>query len=124
MNIRDIDLNLLVVLDALLEERSVTRAAAKVGLSQPAMSNALSRLRETFGDPLLVRTPGGMVPTARAHDLAEPVRQALRAIGSAIAPGPIFDPKISRHVFTIGTTDYAELVLLPELSKRLQNEAP
>ncbi len=124
MNIMDMDLNLLVVLDALLEEGNVTKAAARVGLSQPAMSNALARLREKFGDPLFVRTPGGMIPTARARALTEPVRLALRAIGAALAPGPIFDPAQSSQVFTIATTDYAELVLLPELSARFRESAP
>ena len=80
-----IDLNLLVVLDVLLAERSVTRAAARLGLSQPATSNALARLRGTFGDPLLVRTTGGMAPTPRAVALQEPLRQALDGVGSAIA---------------------------------------
>ncbi|GCC49278.1 hypothetical protein chiPu_0033605, partial [Chiloscyllium punctatum] len=75
MNLRSIDLNLLVALDALLAERHVTKAADRVGLSQPAMSNALNRLRAMFEDELLVRTTSGMKPTPRATELAEPLRQ-------------------------------------------------
>ena len=80
MNLGGIDLNLLVALDALLSERSVTRAAQRVGLSQPGMSNALARLRRLFGDPLLVRRGAALVPTARAEALAGPVREALALI--------------------------------------------
>ena len=83
MNLRSIDLNLLVALDALLNERHVTRAANRIGLSQPAMSNALSRLRHIFGDELFVRTATGMQPTARAEALQEAIRPVLRQIGRA-----------------------------------------
>ena len=76
MNLQSIDLNLLVAFEALMDERNVTRAARRVGLSQPAMSNALTRLRRTFGDPLLVRTPSGMSPTPAAQSLIEAVREA------------------------------------------------
>ena len=78
-----LDLNLLVALDALLEERHVTRAGRRVGLSQPAMSNALARLRRMLDDPLLVRTPAGMAPSPRAEALADPLREALRAVDDA-----------------------------------------
>ena len=84
MNLQSIDLNLLVVFEALMEERNVTRAARRVGLSQPAMSNALTRLRRTFDDPLLVRTPSGMKPTPAAQLLIEPVRAALVQLRAAL----------------------------------------
>ena len=86
MNLRTVDLNLLVVFDALVTSCHVTRAAEKVGLSQPAMSNALRRLRIVFGDELLVRTPNGMRATPRALELAEPVRAVLRQVERVMEP--------------------------------------
>ena len=80
MDFHGIDLNLLVAFDALVSERNVTRAAARVGISQPAMSAALSRLRKLFGDPLFLRSAAGLVPTPRARDLADPLSQAWRQI--------------------------------------------
>src|SRR5919109_297915 len=88
MNVRDVDLNLLRVFDAVLRERGVTAAAAGLGLTQPAVSNALARLRGVFGDPLFVRTPAGMDATPFARELAEPVRQALALLEAALAHGP------------------------------------
>jgi DNA-binding transcriptional LysR family regulator len=119
-----VDLNLLVALDALLAERSVTRAAARVGLTQPAMSHALARLRTLLDDPLFVRTPGGMVPTPRAEAMEAPIRRALVDIGAAIRDRSAFDPKTAKRAFTIATRDYADLVLLPPLVARLSREAP
>jgi DNA-binding transcriptional LysR family regulator len=117
-----LDLNLLVALGALLEELHVTNAGRRVGLSQPAMSNALGRLRRQLGDPLLVRTPGGMVPTPRATELAGPVRDALAAVEAALAaPGP-FDPTAPRR-FVLAVTDYAGCVLLPALATDLAQNA-
>ena len=124
MNLYDIDLNLLVAFEALIEEGSVTAAAERIGLSQPAMSNVLARLRKLFGDPLLVRTPEGMAPTPRAQELAEPIHLALSAIQQALQPQAQFIPARSQHTFTLATTDYAELVLLPRLMERLATEAP
>lgn len=119
-----VDLNLLVAFDALLAERNVTRAAAKIGLSQSAMSHALSRLRELFEDPLLVRTPRGMLPTARAEELTGPIRRALEEIERALRERPSFDPSAAERAFTIATSDYIELVLLPRLVGRISKEAP
>ena len=99
MNVQDIDLNLLRVFDTVLSERGVTPAAARLGLTQPAVSNALARLRGAFGDALFVRTPGGMDPTPFARELAEPVRQALALLESALAHGPGFDPATSTRAF-------------------------
>src|SRR5205823_11518589 len=91
MGLAGVDLNLLVALDALLAERSVTRAARRVGLSQPGMSNALARLRRLFGDPLLVRQGAELIPTSRAEALAGPVREALELIRGAIETPAGFD---------------------------------
>src|SRR5580692_2817681 len=124
MNLAGIDMNLLVALDALLTERSVTRAAARVGLSQPAMSNTLGRLRTLVGDPLLVRSPRGMMPTARAKQMSDRVRFALREIQDALEEVQVFDAKSSSREFTVATTDYANLTLLPSLLNRLKAIAP
>ena len=119
-----IDLNLLSALEALLAERSVTRAAVRVGLTQPAMSHALARLRKTLGDPLFVRTSAGLVPTPRCERLAEPLERILREVARMVEPPAAFDPKTSRRKFRVATTDYVELVLLPRLFARLREEAP
>jgi DNA-binding transcriptional LysR family regulator len=124
VHIGNMDLNLLVALDALLTERSVTRAASRVALSQSAMSHALSRIREIFGDPILVRTAEGMVPTERALDLGPKLRKALGELEGAISGGAPFDPMTSTRSFSIATSDYGELVLLPPLFARLRKVAP
>jgi DNA-binding transcriptional LysR family regulator len=124
VHLRDLDLNLLVVLRALIAERSVTRAAAEVGLSQPAMSHALARLRTALGDQLLVRTPRGMEPTPRAKAIAEPLERALANLREAVNAPTAFDPKRARRGFRIATDDYLELVLMPQLLARLWLEAP
>lgn len=121
---RKIDLHLLRCLDVLLAERSVTRAAARMEMSQPGMSNALARLREAFGDPLLVRTPKGMEPTARAEEVRQTVREALHGIESALTGGSGFDPATASLNITIATTDYAAFVLFPGVLNRLEREAP
>jgi DNA-binding transcriptional LysR family regulator len=124
MNLGAVDLNLLVALDALLREQSVTRAAQRVGLSQPAMSNALARLRTLVGDPLLVRGAAGMEPTARAKALADPVGRALGTIARALQPLPAFEPSSSTRTFRIAASDYVGFLLLPLLLKRLAVHAP
>jgi DNA-binding transcriptional LysR family regulator len=123
-NIRDTNLNLLVALDALLEERHVTRASARIGLSQSGMSHALAQLRRIFDDPLFVRGRGGVEPTLRALELAEPVRRGLQAFSEALARPGDFDPTTSQERFTIAMNDYAELVLLPALMRRLAQAGP
>ncbi len=124
MGLNQIDLNLLVHLDALLRERNVTQAANRLGLSQPAMSNGLRRLRELFGDPLLVRTRGGMTPTERALELEPLVREILGRIDRAVQPVAEFAPASAERVFRIMASDYAEATLLPALLGRLRREAP
>jgi DNA-binding transcriptional LysR family regulator len=120
-----IDLNLLVILDALLAERHVTRAAQKVGLTQSATSHALARLRALLEDPLLVRGPRGtLVATPRAETLAVPLRRALESLQTALRGDAPFDPATARASFRIATSDYAEIVLLPPLIRRLAQEAP
>jgi DNA-binding transcriptional LysR family regulator len=119
----NVDLHLLRSLDVLLTERSVTQAAKQMNMSQPGMSNALARLRTLFDDPLLVRTPKGMIPTRRAEEIHETVRDALDRIEGVIA-GNAFDPRTATLNVTIAMSDYAALLLLPNLLKRLENEAP
>jgi DNA-binding transcriptional LysR family regulator len=124
MNIERIDLNLLVYLDVLLRERNVTRAASYLGITQPAMSNGLRRLRELFDDPLLVRTSEGMTPTERALELQPVVRSVLAAVERAVQPKKPFDAARSTRVFRIMASDYAESTLIPAVLERLQREAP
>jgi len=124
MDVGGLDLNLLVALDALLSERSVTRAAHRVGLSQPGMSNALARLRAQFGDPLLVRQGATLVPTSRAEALAGPVRSALELIGAAIEPATGFDPGTDRRSFRLSCSDYTVLMLIGPLVRSLETQAP
>lgn len=123
MDIGGFDLNLLKAFDALYAERHVTRAGLRIGLSQSAMSGALTRLRELFEDELFVRTPSGMQPTPRADDLAGPVSDALRLVRGALQSDR-FDPATADRAFTIAMTDYAAFVLLPPLLARLSVEAP
>ena len=122
--LRALNLNLLPVLDALLSERSVTRAARRLGMTQPAVSNSLAQLRSLLGDELLLRSGHRMQPTERALALAAPVREALDALSNALTPAAGFDPATSQRRFVIGTTDYVEFVLLPALLARIRREAP
>ena len=124
MNLGGLDLNLLVALDALLSERSVTRAAQQVGLSQPGMSNALARLRRLFDDPLLVRQGAILVPTARAEALVGPVREALELIRSALDAPSRFDPASDRRSFRLSCSDYSVLMIIGPLVRALAAEAP
>ncbi|MBX3220279.1 MAG: LysR family transcriptional regulator [Labilithrix sp.] len=124
VHLERLDLNLLVALRALLAERHVTRAAARVGLTQPAMSHALARLRAVLGDPLLVRTRAGMTLTARAAELAEPLERVLGELSRLLAPPGAFDPARSSRTFRVATTDYVELVLMPAVLARVWREAP
>lgn len=123
MNGASINLNLLVALHALLEERSVTRAARRAGVTQPAMSNSLAQLRALFGDPLFRRTSRGLEPTPRALALAEPLGRGLRLLESALAP-PSFDPHTADRTFVLAASDYVEFVLLPPLMRKLARAAP
>jgi len=124
INLSRLDLNLLVALDALLVERSVTRAASRVGLGQSAMSHNLARLRALFGDELLTRAPEGMRPTPRALALIDPVRVALSQIQALVSGADAFDPRTAERVFRIGMSDSMEVLLGPALLAHLCEAAP
>jgi DNA-binding transcriptional LysR family regulator len=124
MNLAGIDLNLLVVFDALMTEGQVTRAGEKLGLSQPATSNALARLRNLTKDELFVRSGGKLQPTPVAIALAQQIQPALSQIQTALSPTKTFDPTTSDLVFRIGMNDYVEFVLLPPLLEKLATTAP
>ncbi len=122
-DLRRIDLNLLVILDALLTEQHVTRAAERLHLSQPAVSHALARLRDLLGDPLLVRQGSTLVPTARALELATPLAEALAHVQALLAPNR-FDPASAKRRFRVAMSDYSAAIFLPALVRALRQEAP
>lgn len=124
MDFHGIDLNLLVAFEALMAERNVTRAATQVGVSQPAMSAALARLRTLLGDPLFLRSAHGLLPTPRARDLAGPITQALRQIEVALVRKSAFVAAEATLTFKLGLSDYASFVLLPTLMHALAMAAP
>ena len=124
MNLKNVDLNLLVYLDVLLHTRSVTQAAESLGISQPAMSNGLRRLRDLFADPLLIRTKDGMTPTERAAELQPLVRRIVADIELAVEPDKGFDPANAERVFRLSVSDYSECTLLPPLLRAMQAAAP
>lgn len=119
-----IDFNLLNYLDVLLRERNVTRAASHLGLSQPAMSNGLRRLRLLFDDPLLIRTSEGMTPTERANELQPVIRDVLSKIDKAVQPQTAFDATTAERVFRVMASDYAESTIFPRILQRLREQAP
>jgi DNA-binding transcriptional LysR family regulator len=123
-NLRRLDLNLLVTLDMLLSEHNVTRAAQRLNFSQPSVSVHLAKLRDIFGDPLLLPGPRGMRPTARGEELRAPLREALESLGRAVSPASPFDPAEARQTWRIAASDYGEsTVLLPALAS-LRSAAP
>lgn len=124
MHLRNIDLNLLVAFEALMRERHVSRAADSMFITQSAMSHMLNRLRRLLDDPLFVRGTGGMIPTARAVELIEPVRKVLRDIEVIVAGRSQFDAVAAKHRYAIGANDYFECLVLPGLMKELQERAP
>lgn len=120
----DIDWRLLGALEVLVRERNVTRAAKTLGLSQPAMSHALKRLRHALQDPILVRTTQGMLPTPRATELAQAATQALGVLREALATTKAFDAATSTQRFRLGATDHSIAALLAQLAGELEREAP
>jgi len=124
MNYRGLDLNLLRVFDVLLDERNVSRAAARIGLTQPAMSHALNRLRLAFDDPILTRVGQEMQPTRKAIELAPSIREILDRVARLSAHNAAFDPKQSHRSLVIGMTDYAASRVLPDLVSELAEQAP
>jgi DNA-binding transcriptional LysR family regulator len=124
MDIRAVDLNLLKAFDALMGERAVTRAGSRIGLSQPAMSHALSRLRSLFSDDLFVRSRAGLEPTARAREIAPLISAAIEQIEAALNLGVGFDPAKSAGTFTAGMGEYAEVALVGRLAQAFARSAP
>jgi DNA-binding transcriptional LysR family regulator len=124
VNTRDLDLNLLQTFHAVHATRNVSRAAERLGLSQPTVSHALRRLRELYKDPLFVRTQGGMAPTAKADSLAKAVQHALHILDVAIHETEHYDPACSERIFRLHMTDIGETVFLPPLTRALAKIAP
>ncbi len=124
MNFRDLDLNLLLVFNAIYAERSISRAAKKLGMSQPAVSSALKRLREFTGDTLFYRTGSGVAPTRAAITLAIPISHALDTVEHSFGAVRSFDPATSTRVFKIGVADIIQDALVPALTSLVREEAP
>lgn len=124
MELRQIDLNLLVIFNQLLLDRRVSTTADKLGLSQPAVSNALKRLRTLLKDELFVRTAKGMEPTPYAMHLVEPIGYALGTLQNALNQRDSFDPATSQRTFTLGLTDIGEIYFMPTLMETLSRVAP
>jgi DNA-binding transcriptional LysR family regulator len=124
IDISRVDLNLLVVFEALMEERQVARAAKRMNLSQSATSHALGRLRRLFDDPLFVRHSTGIEPTPRARVLEGPLREALAQVRRVVSPAAAFDPAVLVRSYTVATHDYPVVVLLTKLMAQLRHEAP
>ena len=124
MNLASIDLNLLVSLDAILDERHVTRAADRLGLTQPTMSHTLGRLRRLFDDELLIRIGRNYELTPLAQEIREPLRDILKQIEQTIERRPTFDPAVDQRLFTIAASDYATFLVLQPALRRMQDEAP
>src|SRR5260370_1084328 len=118
-----VDLNLLVVFDAIMRDRSVTRAGQRLGLSQPAMSHALTRLRHMLKDELFVRSPNGMMPTPRAEELATPIRIALDGLQQSLEPVQ-FEPSKATATFRIAVDNYAAIVLVAPIAAHIARVAP
>ncbi|SFP22015.1 LysR family transcriptional regulator [Ralstonia sp. NFACC01] len=124
LNLRDVDLNLLVLFQEILREKRISVVAERLGLSQPAVSNALSRLRQTFDDELFVRTPRGMMPTALAEQLAEPVATALDTLQRAFGQRTHFEAATSTRTFTLAMSDVGEVYFMPVLAQLCAEQAP
>lgn len=124
MRLSQVDLNLFVVFEAIYNHRNLTRAAETLCLTQPAVSNALARMRKTLNDQLFVSTPQGMVPTPVGENIAGRIGEALRLLDSSVHAGRLFVPAESQKVFRLSMTDLAEAMLLPALGEFLQREAP
>lgn len=124
MNIRQLDLNLLLIFDAIYRERSISGAARKLNLSQPAVSNALARLRSFTGDQLFYRSASAMQPTRAANALAVPISHALNAVEFGFSTMKDFDPQTSERTFRLGINDFMRLTLIPALANTVEREAP
>lgn len=123
MNLRHFNLNLLVVFEAMMSERSTTKTGQILGLSQSAVSNSLTQLRHLFDDPLFVRHRNEMVPTARALELATPISHALQEVRSIAKAPDTFEPELSNRTFRLGMNDYSAFVLLGEIANRVRAQS-
>ncbi|MBV1886963.1 MAG: LysR family transcriptional regulator [Parvibaculaceae bacterium] len=123
MNLRNFDLNLLTIFEAILAERSMTRAAKRLGMTQPAISNALNRLRQQIDDPLFLRTADGMTPTPRAQALAPSIKSALETVRRSLSDDATFNPASANRTFTLALGDYAEQVIAPHLIREVRAQS-
>ncbi|OJA73088.1 LysR family transcriptional regulator [Burkholderia ubonensis] len=124
MRLSKLDLNLFVVFEAIYDKRNLTRAAEVLSITQPAVSNALARMRKSLNDPLFVSTPAGMKPTPMAENIIGRVREALQLLDSSVHEGDVFDPASSARVFRLSMSDLTEALVLPALGELLQQQAP
>lgn len=124
MRINEVDLNLFLLFDTIYAKRNLTRAAEVLCITQPAVSNALTRLRKAFGDPLFISTPRGMMPTPVADNIAGRVAEALNLLSGSLQEGDLFLPASAEKVFRLSMNDSAETLLLPPLGDILQQQAP
>lgn len=124
MRLPSVDLNLFVVFDAIYDERNLTRAAGMLFVTQPAVSNALKRLRVIFKDPLFVRTPHGVTPTPVADSISASIKEALNLLNISLTEGQVFDPTTSEKTFRLSVHDYGEAILIPKLMEHLAKRAP
>lgn len=124
MQLQQMDMNLFLVLEAIYNERNLTRAAEQLHITQPAVSNALARLRRTLDDPLFSRTPAGMNPTPLTESIMPKVQQALSLLGGSLSEQRLFDPATAVKTLRLSMNDMAETLLLPRLLERLQQLAP
>lgn len=123
MNLRNFDLNLLTIFEAILAERSMTRAAKRLGMTQPAISNALNRLRQQIDDPLFLRTADGMTPTPRAQALAPSIKSALETVRRSLSDDATFNPASANRTFTLALGDYAEQTIVPHLIREVRAQS-
>lgn len=124
MRLRDVDLNLFLVFEAIYSEGNLSRASERLFITQPAVSNALSRLRERLDDPLFVRTPKGMIPTPVADNMINPVREALKLLNTSVQLSDQFNPQTAENSFQLSMHDANELTLMPKLLAGLERVAP
>lgn len=124
MSLAQIDLNLFLVFDAIYQQRNLTRASDVLCMSQPAVSNALARLRKSLGDQLFIRSAKGMTPTPMAENIVGKVQEALQLLSSSVTEGTIFDPRTSDKIFRLSMNDLSEAMLLPKLMDKFEQQAP
>jgi DNA-binding transcriptional LysR family regulator len=124
MSLSKVDLNLFMVFDAIYQQRNLTRAAEVLCMSQPAVSNALNRLRTSLNDKLFVRSPGGVSPTPMAENIIDRVQEALKLLDASVTEGVVFDPASSTKVFRLSLSDLAQSLFLPRLITQISDQAP